>query len=87
MEFVINEIPKIKIKVGDKSYEMMQPTMAVQKLLQERLEECEKNKKSVFGPMIEWAVSLGLPEEFVLSLPQKTFQEIVEFVSTDSKKK
>jgi hypothetical protein len=86
MEFVINEIPPIKIKVGEQSFEMKQPTMAIQKALQEKLEECEKTKKSPFEPMIDWAVSLGLPRDFVLSLPQKTFQEIVEYVS-DTKKK
>jgi hypothetical protein len=87
MEFVINEPEKISVKIGANVYMMSQPTLGLQKKLQEDLKESELNGSSPYDPMINWAVSLGLPKEVCEQLPQSSFQSLFEFVSDTSKKK
>lgn len=87
MELVINEQPKIKITYNGQTYEIDQPTVAIQMELQDKLEECKKLNIAPFKAMVEWAMALGMPKEVTMKLSLKTFQDIIEFVSDTSKKK
>lgn len=85
MEFKVNAPGKLKVLVGEQTYELTKPKMGQQIELEKAIKACEADKSSLLLPMIKWVASLGMPEEVCMDMDQETFMELVTYISGSKK--
>ena len=82
MEFKV-ESKKIKITIGDKSYDMKLPSVMKMQDMQAKLKDAESDK--VIPLMADYLKDLGLPNDVVMELDYDTFLDLYSFVNGSKK--
>lgn len=85
MEFKAKPSLKLKIVIGDKSFEIEKPKMRHQIDLEKATRAAQLENKPILEPMIEWIVGLGMPRDAALDMDQEQFLELVSYVSGSKK--
>lgn len=83
MEFKV-EKKSIKVLVGDKSYDIKVPSVALQKDIQKKIREA--GDVGSLDVMSEHLVNLGLPADVVNDLDADTFLDLYEYIHMPKKK-
>lgn len=76
--FELNELPKQKVKIYGKEYEITKPTVRQLKTVQKKIEDNKGNLTEGSDEMIKFIAQLGIPEDVVEGLPAEHFNLLVE---------
>jgi hypothetical protein len=86
MELAFQKKPKIKIVYDGVEYFCDYPTVAMQREFQGKIEKAKEDGSSI-DVLLNWAIALGLPKEFVESLDMDTFSQMIESIASAGVKK
>lgn len=83
--FEILEIPKEKIKVFGKEFDVEKPSVHSVMVLQTKLKDIKEDSVETFNIMCDWIGGLGIDSEVVKQLKVNQLTMLIEHL-TDSKK-
>lgn len=87
MENKVSERKRVKVEVPSlgKTLELRKPTLGEYGAYEEALENAKNGKGSLHKAMIDFAVSLGVPQEDVGKLDSDEYSEILSFAMASKK--
>lgn len=80
--FELNELPKQKIKIYGKEFEITKPTVKQLKTLSQKIDGMKTGEAAAQATdeMIQFVSQLGIPGDILEELPGEHFNALVEFI-------